>query len=57
MQDLPNICTYTGSDGAELPEDSNSKDLYHLADTIRNIYNLNLDDLPTDKDLSKEQVV
>jgi hypothetical protein len=28
-----------------------------LAETIRNICNLNVDDLPPDKDLSKEQVV
>src|SRR6266705_1514735 len=42
MTTLPTIYTRTGSDGAEHPEDSNLKDLNHLA---------------LDKGLSKEQVV
>jgi hypothetical protein len=57
MQTLPNIYTYTGSNGAQHPEDPNLKDVNHLAETIRNICNLNVDDLQPDKDLSKEQVV
>ncbi len=54
---LPTIYTRTGSDGAEHPEDSNLKDVNHLAETIRKVCNLNVGDLPLDKGLSKEQVV
>lgn len=57
MTTLPTIYTRTGSDGAEHPEDSNLKDLNHLAETIRKVCNLNGGDLPLDKGLSKEQVV
>jgi hypothetical protein len=57
MKSLPTIYTYPNSDGAEQPEDSNLKDVGHLAETIRNVCNLNVNDLPSDNDLSKEQVV
>ena len=49
--------TYPNYDGAEHPEDSNLKDVDHLAETIRNICNLNANHLLSDNDLSKEQVV
>jgi hypothetical protein len=57
MKTLPTIYTYPNYDGAEHPEDSNLKDVDHLAETIRNICNLSVNDLPPDNDLSKEQVV
>jgi predicted RND superfamily exporter protein len=57
MKTLPTIYTHTGSDGAEHPEDPNLKDLNHLAETIRKVCNLNVDDMQSDQDISKEQVV
>jgi len=57
MKTLPNIYTYAGSNGAQHPEDPNLKYVNHLAETIRKICNLNVDDLPPDRHLSKEQVV
>jgi len=57
MRTLPTIYTYTGSNGAEHPEDPNLKDLNHLAETIQKLCNLTVDDLQVDQDLSKEQVV
>ena len=58
MRTLPTIYTYTGSEGAEHPEDPNLKDVNHLAEAVRNVCDLNVDDdLPYDNDLSKDQVV
>jgi hypothetical protein len=57
MKTLPTIYTYTNSDGAERPEDSNLKDVNHLAETIQNACNLNVGDIPSDQGLSKVQVV
>jgi hypothetical protein len=57
MNSLPTIYTYTGSDGSEHAEDPNLKDINHLAETIRKVCNLTVDDLQVDQDLSKEQVV
>jgi len=57
MKTLPTIYTYTNSDGAERPEDSNLNDVNHLAETIRIVCNLNVGEIPSDQGLSKEQVV
>jgi hypothetical protein len=57
MKNLPTIYTYTNSDGGEHPEDSNLKDIGHLAETIRNVCNPNVDHLPSAHALSKGQVV
>jgi hypothetical protein len=57
MDNLPAIFMYTGSDGAEYSEDPNLKDIYHLAETIRDVCKLNIGDAPYDQSLSKEQVV
>jgi hypothetical protein len=57
MNNLPAIFMYTGPDGAEYSEDSNLKDVYHLADTIRDICKLNIGDIASDQSLSKEQVI
>src|SRR4029077_6288397 len=57
MKSLPTIYTYPNSDGAEKSEDSNLKDVGYSAETILNVCNLNVNDLPSDNDLSKEQVV
>jgi hypothetical protein len=57
MNNLPAIFMYTGPDGAEYSEDPNLKDIYHLADTIRDICKLDIGDLASDQSLSKEQVV
>ncbi len=43
--------------GAEYPEDPSLKDVNHLAETIRNVCNLNIGDPPSDQGLSKEHVV
>jgi hypothetical protein len=42
MDNLPAIFMYTGSDGAEYSEDPNLKDIYHFAETIRNVCKLNI---------------
>jgi hypothetical protein len=57
MKNLPTIYPYTGSDGAEHPEDPNLKDVNHLAETIRKVCNLNVSDMSSDQGLSNEQVV
>jgi hypothetical protein len=57
MNKLPGIYMYTGADGAEYSDDSNLKDIYHLADTIRYVCKLNVGDVTSDQSLSKEQVV
>jgi hypothetical protein len=57
MNTLPTIYTYTGSDGAEYPENPNLKDVYHLAEMIREVCKLNVGDVASDQGLSKEQVV
>jgi hypothetical protein len=57
MKNLPNIYMYTGPDGAEHSEDSNLKDILHLAETIQKTCNLNINPDNTHQDLSKQQVV
>jgi hypothetical protein len=57
MKNLPTIYMYTGEDGAEHPEDSNLKDIQHLAETIQKVCNLNVNSGDVHQDLSKEQVV
>ena len=57
MDNLPAIFMYTGSDGAEYSEDPNLKDIYHLAETIRDVCKLNIGDTASNQSLSKEQVI
>ena len=57
MKNLPTIYMYTGEDGAEHPEDSNLKDIQHLAETIQKVCNLNVNSCHAHQHLSKEQVV
>ncbi|MGC2426499.1 MAG: hypothetical protein WA421_05655, partial [Nitrososphaeraceae archaeon] len=57
MKSLPNIYMYTGPDGAEHSEDSNLKDIQHLAETIQKVCNLNINSNNAQQDLSKQQVV
>jgi hypothetical protein len=57
MKNLPTIYMYTGHDGAEHPEDSNLKDIQHLAETIQKVCNLNVDSGDAHEDLSKQQVI
>src|SRR4051794_25414386 len=57
MKDLPTIYMYTGEDGAEHPEDSNLKDIKHLAEAIQKVCNLNVNSHNAHQDLSKQQVV
>ena len=38
MKNLPTIYMYTGQDGAEHPEDSNLKDIHHLAETLQKVH-------------------
>jgi hypothetical protein len=44
MDNLPAIFMYTGSDGAEYSEDPNLNDIYHLAETIWDVYKLTIED-------------
>jgi hypothetical protein len=57
MKNLPTIYMYTGQDGAEHPEDSNLKDIHHLAETIQKICNLNVNLDNVHQDLSNQQAV
>jgi hypothetical protein len=57
MKSLPNIYMYTGPDGAEHSEDSNLKDILHLAEIIQKVCNLNVNSDNTHQDLSKQQAV
>src|SRR5215472_4642322 len=57
MKNLPILSTYTGTDGMKYLEDSNLKDVCHLAETIRSVCNLTIDDLSSIQSLSKQQVV
>ena len=57
MINLPTIYMYTGQDGVEHPEDSNLKDIQHLAETIQKVCNLNINSDNTHEDLSKQQVI
>jgi hypothetical protein len=57
MINLPTIYMYTGHDGAEHPEDSNLKDIQHLAETIQKVCNLNINSNNAHQDLSKQQAV
>lgn len=57
MKNLPTIYMYTGQDGAEHPEDSNLKDIQHLAETIQKVCNLNVNSNNAQQDLSKQQAV
>jgi hypothetical protein len=57
MKNLPTIYMYTGDDGAEHAEDSNLKDIQHLAETIQKVCNLNINLNNAQQDLSKQQVV
>jgi hypothetical protein len=57
MDNLPAIFMYTGSDGAEYSEDPNLNDIYHLAETIRDVYKLSIEDAAYDQSISKEQAV
>jgi hypothetical protein len=57
MKNLPTIYMYTGEDGAEHPEDSNLKDIQHLAETIQKVCNLNVNSDNAQQVLSKQQVV
>jgi hypothetical protein len=57
MKNLPTIYMYTGQDGAEHPEDSNLKDIHHLAETLQKVCNLNINSDNAHLDLSKQQVV
>jgi hypothetical protein len=57
MKNLPILSTYTGTDGMKYLEDSNLKDVCHLAETIRRVCNLTIDDLSSIQSLSKQQVI
>jgi hypothetical protein len=57
MKNLPILSTYTGTDGMKYLEDSNLKDVCHLAETIRRVCNLPIDDLSSIQSLSKQQVI
>src|SRR5215467_4654942 len=57
MKNLPILSTYTGTDGINYLEDSNLKDVCHLAETIRRVCNLTIDDLSSIQSLSKQQVI
>jgi hypothetical protein len=57
MKNLPILSTYTGTDGMKYLEDSNLKDVCHLAETIRRVCNLAIDDLSSIQGLSKQQVI
>ena len=57
MKNLPTIYMYTGQDGSEHPEDSNLKDIQHLAETIQKVCNLNVNSNNAQQDLSKQQAV
>lgn len=57
MKNLPILGTYNGSDGIRYREDSNLKDVCHLAETIRRVCNLPIDDISSIQSLSKQQVI
>jgi hypothetical protein len=57
MKNLPILSTYTSADGMKYREDSNLKDVCHLAETIRRVCNLAIDDLSSIQSLSKQQVI
>jgi hypothetical protein len=57
MKNLPILSTYTDADGMNYREDSNLKDVCHLAETIRRVCNLTIDDLSSIQSLSKQQVI
>jgi hypothetical protein len=57
MKNLPTIYMYTGEDGAKHPEDSNLKDMQHLAETIQKICNLNINSDNAHQDLTTQQAV
>jgi hypothetical protein len=57
MKNLPILSTYTGADGMKYGGDSNLKDVCHLAETIRRVCNLPIDDLSSIQSLSKRQVI
>src|SRR5215831_5242815 len=57
MKNLPILSTSTGADGIKYLEDSNLKDVCHLAETIRRVCNLTIDDLSSIQSLSKQQVI
>jgi hypothetical protein len=57
MKNLPTIYMYTGQNGAEHPEDSNLKDIQHLAETIQKVCNLNVNSGDAQQGLSKQQAV
>jgi hypothetical protein len=57
MKNLPILSTYTGTDGMKYLEDSNLNDVCHLAETIRRVCNLTIDDLSSIQSLSKQQVI
>src|SRR5215469_2244776 len=57
MKNLPIPSTYTGVDGMKYRGDSNLKGLCHLAETIRRVCNLPIDDLSSIQSLSKQQVI
>jgi hypothetical protein len=57
MKNLPILSTYTGADGMKYREDSNLRDVCHLAETIRRVCNLAIDDLSSIESLSKQQVI
>ena len=51
------LSTYTGVDGMRYRGDSNLEDVCHLAETIRRVCNLAIDDLSSIQSLSKQQVI
>jgi hypothetical protein len=57
MKNLPILGTYTGADGMKYRGDSNLEDVCHLAETIRRVCNLAIDDLSSIQSLSKQQVI
>ena len=57
MKNLPILSTYTGADGMKYGGDSNLKDVCHLAETIRRVCNLPIDDLSSIQSLSKQKVI
>jgi|GEM_PF-1218052 len=57
MKNLPILSKYTDADGVKYRKDSNLKDVCHLAETIRRVCNVAIDDLLSSQSLSKQQVI
>jgi len=57
MKNLPILSKYTDADGVKYRKHSNLKDVCHLAETIRRVCNVAIDDLLSSQSLSKQQVI